>query len=205
MALTSTAVQDRRRFARLEAPPRIVIDLLQSDRRLPVDAVNISEAGLCLRLEERLEVRSLVNLQVTPGRRGPARAGRPVRCEGRVAWVIQRLDLREAPPYLFDVGIEFADPPAFLQRLISPRGRCQPTRAQASARIVPLVPAQIRGRQFVPKLERTPGSKPEWHLIVSIDSVPCFSERYLSERAAKAGWETFRRRQARRGITAGTT
>jgi hypothetical protein len=194
MAFASTAVQDRRRFARLEAPSSLAVDLVQSDRRLAVDAVNVSHAGLCLRLEERLEVRSLVNLQVTT-----AHAARPVRCEGRVAWVIQRLDLRETPPYLFDVGIEFANPPSFLRRLTGSRVQRQAARALAAVRLVPIEPVRIRGREFIPRLERTPGVKPEWHLIVLVEGIPCFGERFLSERAARAGWESFRRRQARKG------
>ena len=213
MAVISTAVQERRRFSRVEAPPRLAVDLLlQADHRLSADAVNISKAGLCLRLEERLEVRSLVNLQLTPLRAGAARnlsrahareassrGGRAIRCEGRVAWVIQRLDLRDAPPYLFDVGIEFADPPAFLRRLMIGRGSRSVSRLPAT-HAVPVASAVIHKREYVPRLERSPGSRLGWHLVISVDGVPCLSERYLSERAAKAAWETFQRRQARRPV-----
>ena len=199
MALTSTSVQERRRFSRAEVFPRLAIDLLQSERRLSVDAVNISEAGLCLRLAERLEVRSLVNLQLRSLRgTGAARGRYPIRCEGRVAWVIQRLDLRDTPPYLFDVGIEFPDPPALLRRLLAGRGSRALVRPRA-ARTVPLSGATIRGRQYVPTLERTTNSRTSWHLVIAVDGVPCFRERHPSERAAKAAWEAFRRRQTRRG------
>ena len=196
MALTSAAVQERRRFDRAELPPRLAIDLLRSDRRLTVDAVNISEAGLCVRLEERLEVRSLINLQLTPTRTPASRVARPVRCEGRVAWVIQRLDLRDTPPFLFDVGIEFSEPPALLRQLMTGRSRA-PSKAPP-ARTVTLDSTAIRGRQFVPEVERTPGHAQPWHLVVSVDGVPCFSERYVSEAAVRAGWQAFRRRQGRR-------
>ncbi len=216
-----TAVQDRRQFSRAEAPLRLAVDLLQPDHRLSADAVNISEAGLCLRLEERLEVRSLVSLQLTPLRAGAARnlprlsrlsrshareaqsreaqsrGVRAIRCEGRVAWVIQRLDLRDEAPYLFDVGIEFADPPAFLRRLMIGRGSRSVSRLPA-AHTVSVASAVIHRREYVPRVERSTGSRSGWHLIISVDGVPCLSERYLSERAAKAAWEAFRRRQARR-------
>ena len=195
MALASTAVQERRRSNRAESPPRLAIDLLRSDRRLTVDPVNISEAGLCVRLAERLEVRSLINLQLTPSRTAANRVAKPVRCEGRVAWVIQRLDLRDTPPFLFDVGIEFAQPPAILRRLMT--GRRAARRAQP-ARTVEFESAAIRGRQFVPKVERTPGHAQPWHLVISVDGVPCFSERFGSAASARAGWQAFRRRQARR-------
>ena len=197
MALTSTAIQERRRFGRVEHPPRLAIDLLQSNRRLSVNTVNISEAGLCLRLEERLEVRSLVNLQLTPRRPAATRDLRSVRCEGRVAWVIQRLDLRDTPPYLFDVGIEFADPPAFLRRLMAGRAP-RPVTRPPTTHTIPLASAVLRGREYMPHLERSAGSRPGWHLVISVDGVPCLSERYPSERAAKAAWDAFRRRQARR-------
>lgn len=198
MALTSPPIQERRRFGRADAPSRLAIDLLQSERRVAVDAVNVSEAGLCLRLEERLEVRSLVNLQLRPPR-GSVRGLRPVRCEGRVAWVMQRLDLRDAPPYLFDVGIEFSDPPAFLRRLIAGRGS-HPAARPPTVRAVSLASAVLHGRQYVPTLERATNSRASWHLVIAVDGVPCFSERYPSERAAKAAWEAFRRRQARRAV-----
>ena len=199
MVLAFTSVQERRRFSRAESFPRLAIDLLQSERRLAVDAVNVSEAGLCLRLAERLEVRSLVNLQLRPPRgTGGPRGKHPIRCEGRVAWVIQRLDLRDTPPYLFDVGIEFPDPPALLRRLMAGR-RSRALVQPRAACTVPLSGATIRGRQYVPTLERTTHSRTSWHLVIAVDGVPCFSERYASERAAKAEWEAFRRRQTRRG------
>ena len=200
MALTSSALQDRRRFSRVEPPPRLAVDVVQSDHRLSVDTVNVSEAGFCLRLRERLEVRSLVNLQVTP-RDGGTSGARPVRCEGRVAWVIQRLDLRDAPPYLFDVGIEFADPPAFLRRLAA-RSAGRPAAALQPPRTVVPASAVIHGREYVPRLERSPGPRPGWHLIIAVDGVPCLSERHGSERAAKAAWDAFRRRQSRRTVAA---
>lgn len=196
MALTSSAVQERRRFTRAELPPRLAIDLLRPDRQLSVDAVNISEAGLCMRLEERLEVRSLVNLQLTPSRTPANRAAKPVRCEGRVAWVIQRLDLRDTPPFLFDVGIEFSQPPALLRQMMT--GLSRAPRKAPAARTLSLAGADIRGRQYVPRVERTSGHAQPWHLVISVEGVPCFSERHASAPAARAAWLAFRRRQARR-------
>jgi hypothetical protein len=159
-----------------------------------------------MRLAERLEVRSLVNLQLTPNRTaaspsGPTarRAGgapKPVRCEGRVAWVIQRLDLRDTPPFLFDVGIEFSRPPALLRQMLT--GLSRAPRKAPPARTLSLKGADIRGRQYVPRVERTPGHAQPWHLVIAVDGVPCFSERHASSGAARAAWLAFRRRQARR-------
>ena len=129
MAVTSTPIQERRRSIRGEFPPRFGIELLNPQRSVPPDGVNVSEGGLCLRLQEVLEVRSLVRLQITPTTKAP----HAVTCTGRVAWVIQRLDLRTAPPFLYDVGIEFVDPPAMLRHLVAQRGVRPPSPKRPSA------------------------------------------------------------------------
>jgi len=118
MAL-KTLTQERRRFPRTAAAARLSINLVHP-HAASVSHVNYSEGGLCLRLDESLEVRSLIRLQVA-GARASAGQRRPVECTGRVAWVIQRMDLRSMPPFLFDVGIEFVDPPPLLRRLIARR------------------------------------------------------------------------------------
>ena len=200
MALTSTSVQERRKFPRHEPPPRFDVSLFQPQGAITAHSINVSEGGLCFRLEETLEVRSLVHLQLTPVEGvGSGRGQRPVECRGRVAWVIQRLDLRNTPPFLFDVGVEFVDPPPLLQQwMAQPAGSVSALKARSS-RQQKLEPSVIRGRQFVPRLERDSHHPPRWHLVVSVDGVPCFSGRYPAERAALEAWEQFKRQQARRG------
>lgn len=186
MALTSTAVQDRRRFTRGEPLGSFEVNLLKPSGAVPAESVNISEGGLCVRLQEMLEVRSLVQLQLTLN----SARSRPMRCTGRVTWVMQRLDLRTSPPFLFDAGIELINPPPPLRQLAAPApaaGKRQHRKA--------LETATVRGREFVPRLERAAG---RWHLVVSVDGVPCFSEHFPSERAAAEGWARFKRQQARR-------
>lgn len=192
MALTSTAVQDRRRFTRGESPGRFEVNLLRPSGRIPAESVNVSEGGLCVRLEEMLEVRSLVQLQLTSS----AARARPVRCTGRVTWVMQRLDLRASPPFLFDAGIELINPPPPLRQLAAPSagaGKRQPATHHKT-----LDAAVVRGRAFHPRLERVPGQVGRWHLVVTVDGVPCFSEHFPSERAAAEGWVRFKRQQAKR-------
>ena len=178
---------------------------------MTINSVNLSEGGLCARLDELqdpLEVRSLVRLQLTPARGGaaehranernsPVRLARSVECTGRVAWVIQRLDLRSTPPFPFDVGIEFVDPPHVLRQFLNQRSDVTPLKGQ-TVREKRLESAVIRGRHFIPRLEREPNHSPHWHLIVSVDGTPCFSGHYPSDRAAVAAWATFKRRQAKR-------
>lgn len=196
MALTSTTLVERRKFARQAPPSQFTVHLVQPNRPTPAEGVNLSEGGLCLRLREMLEVRSLVQLQVTP-RQLAGRGRRPVRCTGRVTWVVQRLDLRGAPPFLFDTGIEFVNPPPSLRRVIVPGG-ASPALQGRSIRSVKLEPAVIRGREYVPRVERSPSAPPRWHLVVQVEGVPCVSEHYPSERAALAAWARFRRQRAKR-------
>jgi len=58
--------------------------------------------------------------------------------------------------------------------------------------------AVIRGRQFMPRLERDARHSSRWHLVVFADGAPCFSNRYPSERAALSAWGQFQRQQAKR-------
>ena len=194
MAL-KTLTQERRRFPRSAAGARLSIHFVHP-RTASVSHVNYSEGGFCLRVDEALEVRSLIRLQVAGARAGEGQR-RPIECTGRVAWVIQRMDLRSIPPFLFDIGIEFVDPPLLLRRLIAQRSGAAPAQGRRAPGRT-LDGAVIRGRQFVPRLEREAGHPAHWHLVVSVDGAPCFSSRYPSERAALSAWGQFQRQQAKR-------
>ena len=204
MASSAPSVQERRRFERQDGPQRLAITLVQPHHSVAADSVNVSGGGLCLRLQQELEVRSLVRLQLTPAA-APLEDRRPgsrsVTCTGRVAWVIQRLDLREGPPFLFDVGIEFVDPPAILRQFMARQGITlsdSKPKAVAPPAVRRLDPAAIRGREFIPRLERHARQASPWHLVVTVDGIPCFSERFSSERAVVEAWARFKRQQAKR-------
>ncbi|MBI4342240.1 MAG: PilZ domain-containing protein [Candidatus Omnitrophica bacterium] len=192
MTTASPAVQERRKFIRSEGALRLSINLLPPHRAVPAGSVNFSEGGLCLRVQETLEVRSLVRLQLTPRRQ------RPLQCTGRVTWVVQRLDLRDGPPFLFDVGIEFVDPPPVLRQFLARQGAQLAPPGTLPITKKWLTPAAVRGRDYVPRLERSVQPGRRWRLVVSVEGVPCFSDYYPSERAAAAGWERFKRLQAKR-------
>jgi len=148
--------------------------------------MNLSERGICVRLQEALEVRSRVRLRLfAPPQK------RPLECAGRVAWVIQRLDLRDAPPYLYDVGVEFLDPPTRLRQFVSRVGIAVKSSGERAARDVLLKPATIKGRQYAPWLEKQPSPNPCWHLIVRVEGVPCFSGRYPSQQEAVKAWDQY--------------
>lgn len=195
-------VQERRKTPRNEFPSRVAINLLQPRGTMLVERINYSDGGVCLRMQEAPEVRSLVRLQWVSEARG-SRSGaekndRSVEFTGRVAWVIQRMDLRGVPPFLYDVGIEFVDAPPTLRRFVAQRAMrvSSPPRKLSKSRTLP--PAVIRGRQYVSRLEREAHLPSPWHLVVSVDGLPCFSGRYASERAALAAYRSFQREQARR-------
>lgn len=192
-----TLVQERRRVSRSPLPASVGVNLLHPRVAVAPDGINFSERGLCLRVGAMLEVRSLVRLQLTSTSGSLGRL-RPVECTGRVAWVIQRLDLRNIPPFLFDIGIEFVDPPPVLRQLMAQRST-RPVSLKGRRPILgkSAESVTIHGRQFVPRLESDPNHPVKWHLVVSVDEVPCFSGRYPSERAAIAAWTLFRRQQAR--------
>ncbi len=190
-----TVLQERRRSPRSEVTPRWAINLLKPEGVVAANSVNFSRGGLCLRLQERLEVRSLVKLQLTANRLRTTKTGRPVQCTGRVAWVIQRLDLRDAPPFLFDVGIEFVDPPATLRQALARRGGALTSLKGRPVSHKLLESATIRSRCFIPRLEAVVNHPLRWHLVVSVDGVPCFSGHYPSEREATSAWTQFKRRQ----------
>lgn len=197
MDVTSAPIRERRRFARSEGPSRFAINLLRPRGLIPANNVNVGGGGLCVRLEEELEVRSLVRMQLTAGGSRRLNGGRPVECTGRVAWVIQRMDLRDMPPFLFDVGIEFVDPPLLLRQLMARPGQRATAARSSSGRVKLLDPALIQGRTFHPRVERELSRPSPWHLVVLVDGVPCFSGHYASERLATAAWAQFKRRQVR--------
>jgi len=190
--------QERRRFLRRDFPSRLAINLLRSHAPVSADTINVSQGGLRLRLQETLEVRSLVRLQFTPQMGGGGRSARALECTGRVAWVIQRLDLRDIPPFLYDVGIQFVDPPPALRQLLARRGGQMSAPKDRSTRGRVLEPFALRGRRFVPRLERQANHPLRWHLVVTVDDVPCFSGHFPTEHLAMAAWNRFKRQQTKR-------
>ena len=189
-----TLLPERRKSARTDTAARARINLLHPDGTKRIEPVNISEGGLCVRLQDALEVRSLVRLEWM----AELEAERAVQVTGRVAWVIQRLDLRTRPPFLYDVGIEFVDAPALLRGIAARPGTRAGAAAGSRASLRALPPVTVRGRQFVPHLTREPDRSSPWHLIVQVEHTPCFSGRYASERAAGEAWKQFLRQAAKR-------
>lgn len=190
--MTLPTPHDRRRIPRVGFRTRVEINLLHPPSRLEANSVNLSEGGICVRSQESLEISSRVRMRLFP-----TEAKRPLMCAGRVAWVVQRLDLRDIPPFLYDVGLEFVDPSPALRQLAAQAGIVLKAADRRALRASALQTAVIHGRHYIPKLEKEASSSAPWHLIVRVEGAPCFSHRYPSQRDAIQSWERFKRQTTR--------
>jgi hypothetical protein len=189
-ASTMSTPPDQRKNARVDFQAHVEIDLpsenTREDTRLDANSLNLSEGGMCLRLQAALQVRSRVRLRLFP-----EASKKPLECAGQISWVVQRMDLRDSPPFLYDVGVQFIDPPPRLRQFALRAGvsmKAPPVRQPVISSVV------IGRRPYVPRLDHEVTGA--WHLVVWVDEVPCFSHRYPSQREAMAGWETFQRQTA---------
>src|SRR3989338_4333380 len=97
----------------------------------PCEPRNVSEGGVCLRLEEDMELRSEVDIQLLA-----ANLTQPIQCHGRVNGTTARRDVRAQPPIPYDVGIEFVG--------LSPQLRAQLQRAVQDFRQRSVLPPASR-------------------------------------------------------------
>jgi len=191
MALAST-LTERRRLPRVDFSGRVELDMPVSQRRLNADSINFNEGGICVRVQEVLEISSQVRMRLFA-----QSLARPLEFGGRIAWVIQRLDLRDIPPFLYDVGVEFVNPPARLRTFASRIGifvkaASRPTKPS-------LQPCSLKGHCYTPRITRESSMQGSWHLVVLVEGVPCFSGRYASERDALQMWNRFKRQTGKGG------
>ena len=191
-------MRERRNVSRVEFQRRVELLAPKLQTGAEASSLNVSEGGLCLRIQQTLEIRSSVTLRVFAQ---PRR--KPFECMGRVAWVVQRRDLRDAPPFLYDVGVEFVGSPACLRAIVSKIGLpLKPSRVQRddastvdrpSIRAVLFQPVIVHGRCYQPHVKREPPPNNRWHLVITVDGAPCFSHRYALARDARQSWEQFKR------------
>ena len=186
-----STTQDRRHTGRVHLQGKV--ELAFAHRNAPVsgNTVNLSEGGLCVRVGESLDVKSPVTLKLFPQRR------RPVECAGRVAWVVQRLDLRAAPPFVYDVGVEFVRTSARLLQVASKLGVTVRAQSGRTAKPGLLEPVTLKGRTYEPRVLHAASPQGAWHVVVKADGAPCFSRHYTSERDAVEGWKQFKRQVVR--------
>lgn len=93
--------KERRKFPRATFPCKIVVQF--SNRQLVSQTKNISAGGLRVSLEERIERYETVDLELFLKKESP------IKCKGRITWVIEIINPMENCPTMFDVGVEFMD------------------------------------------------------------------------------------------------
>ncbi len=187
----STVVSERRNAPRATVLARVEIDAQHLPGRLEARAVNLSEGGVCVRLQLGLDISSQVTMRLFAERQQ-----KPLECAGRVAWVVQRLDLRSEPPFLYDVGVEFVNPSVRLQQFAARFGvelKMVPRPVESSAAFQATM---INDRSYVPTLAHEALPVPCWHLVVSVDGAPCLSQRYPTAKQAAEAWKQFKTRMA---------
>ena len=91
--------KERRKAPRAVIPCKIIV--LSPDHQLVSHTENISSYGIRVILEEELVVFDLVGLELF------LKKETPIRCEGRVRWVIKKINPLEGQPTMFDTGIAF--------------------------------------------------------------------------------------------------
>ena len=92
---------NQRRFPRVKC--RCVVRLKQNDKVPAISTLteNVGLGGVCVLLDQGLDIFSPVDLEVTLS------DGEPVlKAQGTIVWVIRRGDIKKGPS--FDTGIEFA-------------------------------------------------------------------------------------------------
>lgn len=92
---------ERRKFPRASFPCKIIVG---SPLRLMTSYTqNIGEGGVRVILEEKLEVYKPVSLELFFSRENP------VKCKGRIVWVVEKVNPVENTAITFDTGVEFTN------------------------------------------------------------------------------------------------
>jgi c-di-GMP-binding flagellar brake protein YcgR len=91
---------ERRRFVRIKLPCEIVVCTPQK-QTIPATVENISASGVKITIEKKLEISSIVSLDIY------AVKEKPIACKGKVVWRKTKGNscLKDNP--LFDTGIKF--------------------------------------------------------------------------------------------------
>ena len=93
--------QERRRFPRAVFPCKIILS--SPIRLFSSHTENISEGGVRVLLENKLELFTTVGLEIFLEKE------RPIKCKGRVVWVIEKVNPLKRECLMFDTGIEFSE------------------------------------------------------------------------------------------------
>jgi len=90
---------EKRRFVRANFPCKIVI-YTPARHTIVTHTENIGAGGLRVIIDEKLDISSLVDLEIRLN-------NEPIKSKGRVVWVIKTTDSSSSQPTRYDTGIEF--------------------------------------------------------------------------------------------------
>jgi c-di-GMP-binding flagellar brake protein YcgR len=88
---------ERRRFVRANFPCKIIV-YAPKEHAIPTHTENIGAGGVRVIIDEKIEIHSIVGLEIFLTKE-------PIVCKGRVVWVVEK-KIKESFP-LYDMGIEF--------------------------------------------------------------------------------------------------
>ena len=93
---------NQRRFPRVNHKCRIIASVDERERVLETVTENIGIGGVCVFLEENLELFRKVSMEIYfEGEQTP------IVCDGEVVWIVKRHPVKEGEACSFDTGIEF--------------------------------------------------------------------------------------------------
>jgi len=95
---------DRRRFPRANYQCMVTVRKKGSPHTFRTQTENLGAGGVCVVLDNRLEIFSTVDLIITLENCTP-----PVKCMGTVVWTVKKRDPKKVKPQLYDIGVEFSN------------------------------------------------------------------------------------------------
>jgi c-di-GMP-binding flagellar brake protein YcgR len=92
---------EKRRFVRANFPCKILVYTPQ-ERTISTHTENIGAGGVRVLIEERMEISSIVGLEIYL-------AQEPIICKGKVVWMVEKKSCYRRDFIFYDTGIEFVD------------------------------------------------------------------------------------------------
>ena len=93
--------QERRKFPRALFPCKIILG--SPVRLITSHTENIGEGGFRVLLEEKLSVFTNVGVEIF------LEKDKPIKCKGRIVWVVEKVNPLAGESLMFDTGVEFTD------------------------------------------------------------------------------------------------
>lgn len=92
---------EKRRFVRANFPCKIEVHI-PKELSIHSHTENIGEGGVRVIIEKKLDMDSMVDLQIYLGKES-------IDCKGKIVWVVEKINPLDKEALFFDTGIEFRD------------------------------------------------------------------------------------------------